>query len=153
MSATAGIPMWSVEDSMLCLAMLNLMHEEICEKYMGEQAKRELVSVWLTGYPYPSWEHIVDLLKRLENKGRGRVGAAKEAEEKYLKSKLCDVLCIQLKSNLYTLNCHVFIFHFSAHSSSKSISSISRQCLLRGPKRFWKTPFRMAAFLRVSSRC
>ena len=65
------------------------LHEEITSKYDGERAKTEITKTWLAGHPCPSWENVVELLRRLENMGRGRVGAAEEAEEKYLKSELC----------------------------------------------------------------
>ena len=63
-------------------------HDEITAKYTGEQAKRELVSTWLSSHPCPTWEHVTELLRHLEREGRGRKGAAEEVEETYLKSKL-----------------------------------------------------------------
>ena len=86
-SATADIPLWSSEDSYECLNMPKELHKEIVGRLDEKQAKRKLVSAWLAGHPCPSWEHVVDLLKCLEVEGRGRVGAAKEVEEKFLKSK------------------------------------------------------------------
>ena len=64
------------------------LHEEIAGKYDGEQAKCELVSTWLAGYPFPTWEDVKYLLEELEGGGRGREGAAEEVEETYLKSEL-----------------------------------------------------------------
>ena len=68
-------------------------HNEIhvARKHDGEQAKHELVSTWLAGHPYPTWEHVQHLLEVLERGGRGRKGAAAEVEETYLKSELHDV--------------------------------------------------------------
>ena len=64
------------------------LHDEITAKYDGEQAKRELFSRWLASHPCPTWEHVAELLRELENKGRGRGGAAEEVEKTYLKSEL-----------------------------------------------------------------
>ena len=65
------------------------LHDEIARRYDGENAKEKLILEWLDGYPCPSWEKVVRLLRMLEWGDRGRVGAAEEAEEKYLKSELC----------------------------------------------------------------
>jgi len=43
----------------------------------------------LLGGMCPSWENVVWLLRVLLGQGRGRVGAAEEAEVKYIKSELC----------------------------------------------------------------
>ena len=63
------------------------LHDEIANKLDGEQAKHELFTTWLVGHPCPTWDDMEDLLKVLENKGRGRQGAAEEVKETYLKSK------------------------------------------------------------------
>ena len=64
--------------------MPHKLHDEIAGRYDGERAKERLVVKWLDSHPCPSWGKVVLLLRML-----GRVGAAKEAEEKYLKSELC----------------------------------------------------------------
>ena len=64
------------------------LHDEIARKFDGEQAKRELFSRWLAGHPCPTWDHVEWLLRELESEGRGRVGAAEEVKETYLKSEL-----------------------------------------------------------------
>ena len=74
-------------------------HNEIVAKFDAEKAKSEIVSTWLSGHPCPTWEHVLKLLRRLEDEGRGRKGAAKEVEERYLKSELytlctCIMLCV-----------------------------------------------------------
>ena len=63
------------------------LHDEIAEKFEGEQAKLELITTWLSGHPCPTWEHVRDLLRGLEREGRGREGAAEEVEETYMKSE------------------------------------------------------------------
>ena len=64
------------------------LHDEIARKFDGEQAKRQLFTTWLAGHPCPTWDHVEDLLRRLESEGRGRKGAAEEVKETYLKSEL-----------------------------------------------------------------
>ena len=88
LQATHDIPLWRSLDSYHCLDMPKSLHEEIAGKYDGEQAKCELVSTWLAGYPCPTWEHVKYLLEQLEYEGRGRKGAAEEVEETYLESEL-----------------------------------------------------------------
>ena len=63
------------------------LHDEITAKYNGEQAKRELLSTWVASHPCPTWEHVAELLRRLERREKGRKGAAEEVEETYLKSE------------------------------------------------------------------
>ena len=64
-------------------------HDEIVGKFDDddEEAKRELVTAWLSGYPSPTWEHIRDLL---EYRVGGEEGerAAHDVEDTYLKSEL-----------------------------------------------------------------
>ena len=64
------------------------LHDEIARKFDGEQAKFELFTTWLVGHPYPTWDHVEELMRELEREGRGRKGAAEEVQEKYLKSEL-----------------------------------------------------------------
>ena len=59
-------------------------HHEIASKFDGEQAKLELFKEWLAGHPFPTWEAVMDLLRRLGRAGRR---AAEEVEETYLKSE------------------------------------------------------------------
>ena len=61
------------------------LYDEIIAKYNGEQAKRELVSTWLASHPCPTWEHVAELLRNMEEEGWE---AAEEVEETYLKSEL-----------------------------------------------------------------
>jgi len=89
LSASDGIPLWKSIDSSFCLDMPQAQHDETAGRYDGEDAKKNLILKWLDSHPCPSWEHVVQLLRVLEGLGRGRVGAAEEAEEKYLKSELC----------------------------------------------------------------
>ena len=96
LSATYSIPLWTSHDSYYCLGMPHKLHEEIAKRNDGERGKDEVITVWLADHPCPSWENVVDLLRVLEREGRGRVGAAKESEEKYLTSELCcmhSVIC------------------------------------------------------------
>ena len=86
--STRNISVWDRYDSHNYLDMPYSLHDEITAKYNGEQAKCELFSTWLASHPSPSWEHVCGLLRWLERIGRGRKGAAEEAEETYLKSKL-----------------------------------------------------------------
>ena len=107
LQSTRNIPLWNREDSYWCLNMPHSLHNEITAKYNGEQAKRELISTWLTSHPCPTWEHVAELLRELERWGRGRKGAAEEVEETYLKSELqCfSEIHVQLclKSNVHRL--------------------------------------------------
>ena len=89
LSATNNIPMWTRDESYDYLDMPHKLHDEIAGRYDGERAKERLVVKWLDSHPCPSWEDVVRLLRWLEREDRGRVGAAEEAEEKYLKSELC----------------------------------------------------------------
>ena len=85
--ATKDIPLWKKADSYVYLDIPESQHEEIAAKYDGEQAKRELVSTWLVGHPCPSWDHVVELVKKLEW-GIGKSGLGDAIEEKYLRSEL-----------------------------------------------------------------
>ena len=95
LQVTANIPLWNKYDSST-LDFPYSQHDEIVSTHYGEEAKREIVTSWLNSHPYPSWEHVVKLLRELERKGKGRKGAAEEVEEKYLKSEL-----IYVKFNLF----------------------------------------------------
>ena len=64
------------------------LHDEIAAKYNGEQANCELFSTWLASHPCPTWDHVAELLRELEEEGRGREGATEEVEEIYLRSEL-----------------------------------------------------------------
>ena len=64
------------------------LHDEIANKFNGEQVKRELFATWLAGHPCPIWDYVEVLLRVLERGGRGREGAAEEVKERYLKSEL-----------------------------------------------------------------
>ena len=86
LQVTANIPLWDRDDSYVIFDFPESQHEKIVSTHDGEEAKREIVTSWLHGHPCPSWEHVVQLLRRLESDGRGRKGAAEEVEEKYLKS-------------------------------------------------------------------
>ena len=74
-------------------------NDEIVAKFDKEKVKSEIVSTWLSGHPCPTWEHVLKLLRELEEIGSGRKGAADEVEERYLKSELytlctCIMLCV-----------------------------------------------------------
>ena len=63
-------------------------HKEIVKKFSNkEEAKQELITTWLAGHPYPSWEHVRGLLR---NGVTGEEGerAAREVKERYIKSEL-----------------------------------------------------------------
>ena len=99
LQVTANIPLWNSDDSHFTLDFPPSQHDEIVSTHDGEEAKREIVTSWLNTHPCPSWEHVVKLLRRLEDdarwlerEGSGRKGAAEEVEEKYLKSELtCEI--------------------------------------------------------------
>ena len=61
-------------------------HDEIVSKLDGEEAKQQLFTTWLAGHPYPSWEHVWELLYEVGGEEGRR--AADELEETYLKSEL-----------------------------------------------------------------
>ena len=67
--------------------MPSSQHEEIAQKFEGEEAKHKLITTWLAGHPCPTWENVGRLLGWLEGEGRGREGAADEVEETYIKSE------------------------------------------------------------------
>ena len=101
LQVTANIPLWDSGDSYHALEFPRSQHDEIVSTHDGEEVKREIVTSWLNSHPCPSWEHVVELLRKLEREGRGRKGAAEEVEEKYLKSELtwvfiCKIYCIIL---------------------------------------------------------
>ena len=87
--------LWTRVDSYDALDTLDFpfsQHDEIVSTHDEEEAKREIVTSWLNSHPYPSWEHVVKLLRWLESWGEGRKGAAEEVKEKYLKSELtCEI--------------------------------------------------------------
>ena len=92
LQVTANIPLWNRGDSYSTLDFPFSQHDEIVSTHDGEEAKHEIVTSWLNSHPCPSWEHVVELLRRLERYGRGRKGAAEEVEEKYIKSELtCEI--------------------------------------------------------------
>ena len=98
LQSTRYIPLWRSVDSYIYLDMPRSLHDAITAKYNREQVKSELFSTWLASHPYPTWEHVAELLRMLESDGRGRKGAAEEVEEIYLKSELqCfSEICLQL---------------------------------------------------------
>ena len=64
-------------------------HDEIVGKFDDdEEAKRELITTWLAGHPFPTWEHVKDLLKWSGVGGEEGERAAREVKETYLKSEL-----------------------------------------------------------------
>ena len=92
LQVTANIPLWSRDDSYVALDFPLSQHDEIVSTHDREEAKREIVTSWLNTHPCPSWEHVMKLLRWLEERGRGRKGAAEEVGEKYLKSELtCEI--------------------------------------------------------------
>ena len=84
LQVSANIPLWNRDDSYWTLDFPPSQHDEIVSTHDGDEAKREIMTMWLHSHPCPSWEHVVELLSRLEIDGRVRKGAAKEVEEKYL---------------------------------------------------------------------
>ena len=63
-------------------------HDEIVGKFDDdEEAKRELITTWLAGHPWPTWKDVMYLL-RLGVMGEEGRRAAREVDETYLKSKL-----------------------------------------------------------------
>ena len=69
--------------------MRHQVHMEITIECSGEEGKSRLIKSWIINHPWPSWGHVVRLLRGLEREGRGRAGAAKEAEEKFVRSEFC----------------------------------------------------------------
>ena len=53
----------------------------------NDDAKLLLFTEFLSKHPFPRWELVVDLLKRLEGVGKARSGLAQELKEKYLTSE------------------------------------------------------------------
>ena len=53
----------------------------------GKEGRRQIFSEFLSHHPYPQWELVVELLEKLEFKGKARAGLAQEVEEKYLTSE------------------------------------------------------------------
>ena len=63
-------------------------HDEIVGKFDDEEVKRELITTWLAGHPFPTWEDVRDLLWNGVGVGEEGERAAREVEETYLKSEL-----------------------------------------------------------------
>ena len=63
-------------------------HDERVGKFDDdEEAKRELITKWLAGHPWPTWERVRYLLEEGIGGEEGE-RAAREVEETYLKSEL-----------------------------------------------------------------
>ena len=63
-------------------------HDEIVGKFDDdEEAKRELITTWLAGHPWPTWEDVRYLLRSGVGDEEGE-RAIREVEETYLKSEL-----------------------------------------------------------------
>ena len=77
LQVTANIPLWDRRYSYNTLDFPSSQHDEIVSTHDGEAAKREIVTSWLYSYPCPSWEHVVELLRRLEIDGRIRKGSSR----------------------------------------------------------------------------
>ena len=87
MHAHRHITIWESKYSYDYLDIPKSQHEEIVTKFDGEEAKLQLFTTWLASHPCPTWDHVNDLLWKLESDGIGREGAADEVEETYIKSK------------------------------------------------------------------
>ena len=87
MHAYRHIPLWDSDDSYDFLDMPESQHKEIAARFDGEEAKLQLFTTWLAGHPYPTWNHVWELLRGVEWRGEGREGAADEVEETYIKSE------------------------------------------------------------------
>ena len=85
LQATQHIPLWGNHVSYKSLDIPESQHNLIASAFEGEEAKRELFTSWLTGHPYPTWDHVKDLLRRVGGKEGER--AIKLVEETYIKSK------------------------------------------------------------------
>ncbi|CAI8053791.1 hypothetical protein GBAR_LOCUS29390, partial [Geodia barretti] len=48
------VPLWGRDDSYKSLDMPQSQHDEIVEKFHGEEAKQELITAWLDGHPCPA---------------------------------------------------------------------------------------------------
>ena len=63
-------------------------YNELVSKYgTGKEGRRQIFSEFLSHHPYPRWELVVELLERLQRKGKARAGLAQEVKEKYLTSE------------------------------------------------------------------
>ena len=69
--------------------MAQQVHKEITNGCCEEEGKIRLIRSWIINHPWPSWGHVVRLLRELEREGRGRAGAADEVEEKFVRSEFC----------------------------------------------------------------
>ena len=63
-------------------------YDKIVSKYgTGREGRRQMFSEFLSHHPYPRWELVVELLEKLEHKGKARATLAQEVKEKYLTSE------------------------------------------------------------------
>ena len=85
MGSTEGIEMpESYDDKIFYLDMAHDKYEDIVRRNGTEEKGRQaLFTEFLSHHPYPRWELVVTLLKRLEKKGKARAGLAQEVKEKY----------------------------------------------------------------------
>ena len=91
MDALTGVRLWSRGNSYECLHMPFATHDEIVSRHPGEEeAKRSLVSAFLSHHPLPSWTHIVKLIRKQEKRRdrSARTGTADMVSDKYIKSEL-----------------------------------------------------------------
>lgn len=89
MSATSGAMM--PDSSTTSDGYLDMSHDvynAIMKTHgAGNKGKEALLSEFLSHHPYPRWELIVELLAKLEVKGKARAGLAQEMKEKHLTSE------------------------------------------------------------------
>ena len=86
--ATDGVQMPEAQYSGQYLDMPCATYNALVSKYgTGKEGRRQIFSEFLSHHPYPRWELVVELLERLERKGKARVGLVQEVKEKYLTSE------------------------------------------------------------------
>ena len=88
MAATEGVELveYSFDDGYL--EMPDETYNIIIRRHgTGSRGREKVFSEFLSHHPYPRWELVVELLERLEHKGKARAGLAQEVEEKYLTSE------------------------------------------------------------------
>lgn len=89
LSATEGVELpESRDEQMHYLGMDDDKFEDIVRRHgTGKDGKEAIFTEFLSNHPYPTWELVVELLERLEDKGKVAVGLAEEVKEKYLASE------------------------------------------------------------------
>ena len=79
--ALQEVRFWDCNDSYWTLDIPKATHNRI--EHYEENSKANLVHYFLDNHPFPTWQKVIKLLKRLEEKGHARAGLALEISRRY----------------------------------------------------------------------